>query len=111
MWPPYGSIACLPRLAPVRANGAGDIVEGAVDQFGDQEAAVIDRPGHGHPSLRYRLEADAAVIGFVADQNDQAMALFLGIPERAIEQHAPDAAAAKRRLDGQRSEHQSGRIA
>ena len=84
----------LSRLAPVRADGARNAIAGAIDEFGDQQAAVVDRAGHGHPPLRHRLETDAAVIRFVADQNDQAMAFCLRIPERAIEQHAPDAAAA-----------------
>src|SRR3954471_5136675 len=87
--PPYTPRSA--RLAPVRADRAGNAVEGAVDEFSDQEAAVIHRAGHGRPSLRNRLETDAAVIGFVADQNNQAMALLFRILQRAIEQHAPDA--------------------
>ena len=39
------------------------------------------------------------------------MSLGLGIPERTVEQHAPDTAAAERRLDRQRPEHQGRRIA
>src|SRR3954452_6546566 len=103
--------APLPRLAPVRPDIAGDAIEGAFDQFRYQQTAVIDRTRHGRPSLRYDLEADAAVIGFVADQNDEAMGLGLGILQRAIEQHAADAALSERRLDRQRPEHQGRRIA
>src|SRR4029079_8153009 len=101
----------LARLAPVRANRAGDAVEGAIDEFCDQETVVVDRAGHGCPPLRDDLEADAAVVGFVADQNDEPMALCLRVFQRAVEQHAPDAAAAKRRLDRQRPEHQRRRVA
>ena len=39
------------------------------------------------------------------------MALRLGIAQRAIEQHAADAALPERRLDRQRPEHQGRRIA
>src|SRR6478736_2078 len=103
--------AALPRLAPIRPDRAGYVVEGAVDQFGDQQAAVIDRPRHRRPALRNRLEADAAVIGLVANQDDEAMPLRLGIAQRTIEQHATDAALPERRLDRQRPEHQGRRIA
>src|SRR5215204_3781226 len=106
-----GRRATLPRLAPVRPDIAGDAFEAALDQLCYQEAAVIDRTRHGRAPLRYDLEADAAVIGLVADQNDQAMALGLGIPQRAIEQHAADAALSERRLDRQGPEHQGRRVA
>jgi hypothetical protein len=39
------------------------------------------------------------------------MALRLGIPQRAIQQHAADASLSERRLDRQRAEHQGRRIA
>ena len=39
------------------------------------------------------------------------MSLGLGVPQRTIEQQAPDAAAAERRLDRQRPEHQGRRVA
>src|SRR4029450_6771287 len=85
------SPSALPRLAPVRPDIAGDTVEGALHQFRDQQAAVIDRTRHDRAPLRYDLEADPSVIGFVADQDHQAMALDLGVLQRAIQQHAADA--------------------
>src|SRR4051812_16309342 len=88
----------IPRLAPVRPDIAGDILERALDQFRDQEAAVVNRARHDRPPLRHGLEADAAVIGLVAYQDDEAMPLRLGILQGAVEQQASDAAAAERRL-------------
>ena len=108
---PAAATAGLARLAPVRPDIAGDALERALDQFHDQQAAVIDRTRHGRPPLRNGLEADTAVIRFVADQDDEAMALGLGVLQRAVEQHAADAAAAERRLDRQRPEHQGRRVA
>ena len=91
---------------PVRADRAGNAGEGALDEFCHQQTVVIDRSGHDRPALRNRLEADAAVIGFVAHQQHQPMAACLGILQRAIEQSPANAAAAKRRLDRQGSKQQ-----
>src|SRR5690349_6156475 len=91
----------LLHLAPDRPDLAGDAVERAVGQLGHQQAAVVDRAGHGRPALRHRLEADAAVIGLVADEEDEAMSGLLRVRQRAVEQRAADTAAAKRRLDRQ----------
>src|SRR3984893_9852575 len=63
----------LPRLAPVRVDRAGNAGERAFDEFRHQEAAVVDRSRHARPPLRNSLEADAAVIGLVADQQHEAM--------------------------------------
>ena len=96
----------LSRHAPVRPDRSGNIRERAIDEFGHQQAAVVDRSRHGRPALRNGLEADAAVIGFVADQHHEAMPFCFGILQRAIQQRAADAAAAKRRLDRQRPQQQ-----
>src|SRR3977135_605841 len=64
----------LPRKTPVRPDRAGDVGERAVDQFGDQQALVIHRPGHLYPAFWNHLEAEAAVVGLVADQQHQTMA-------------------------------------
>ena len=101
----------LSRHAPVRTDRAGNIGERAIDEFRHQQAVVVDRSRHGRPALRNRLEADAAVIGLVADQQHQAMALGLGVLQRALQQRAADAAAAKRRLDRQRPQQQRPGIA
>src|ERR1700757_4651308 len=93
------------REIPIRADRAGHAVECAAGQLGDQQAVVVDRAGHGCPALRHASEADAAVIGLVADQQDETVPLCLRIAQRAIEQRTPDAVLAKRRLDRQWSPH------
>src|SRR6202023_2562510 len=91
-------LAKLSRQAPVRADRAGNVGERAIDEFGHQKEAVVPRTRHGCPSFRNDLEADAAVIGLVADQQHEAMAFYFRLLQRAIQQRAADAAAAKRRL-------------
>src|SRR5438309_1139948 len=73
---------CLLRKAPVRPDRAGDLGKGPIDQFGDQQARVVYRPRHFYAALRNHLEPDAAVIGFVAYQQHQAMAFRFRILER-----------------------------
>src|SRR6476646_5013471 len=80
----FWSVA-LSRHAPVRADRAGNVGEGAIDELGHQQAAVVHRSRHGYPSLRDNLEPDAAVIGLVADQHHEAMPLCLGFLQRAIQ--------------------------
>src|SRR5690349_16550211 len=75
----------LAREFPVRTDRARYAIEGAGHQLDHQHAIVIDRPGHGRPALRHLLEAGAAVIGLITDQQHQPMALRLGIVERAFE--------------------------
>src|SRR5262245_17809104 len=101
----------LLRLAPVRPDRAGDAVERAFDEFGDQHAAVIDRARHGHPALCHHLETDAAIIELVADEDDEAVSGLLRIRQRVVEQRTPHAAASERRLDRQRPQQQRRRIA
>src|SRR5262245_65430073 len=82
----------LVRLAPIRPDRAGDAIERAFDQFGHQQPTVVDRARHGYPALRHRLEPDAAVIGLVADEEDETVSRLPGVIQRAVEQRAADAA-------------------
>src|ERR1700732_1627931 len=62
---------------------------------------MVYRSRHRHPALRDLLEADAAVVGLIADQQHQAMAFRLGVPQRVIEQRpaAPRSVTSCGRLD------------
>src|ERR1700733_7422874 len=103
---PSFPIELLSRDVPIRTDGAGHTVECAIDEFGEQEPAVVDRAGHGRPSLGDGLEADPAIISFVTDQEHETVPPGLRVTKRAFEQQTSDPAAAKRRLDGQRAEQQ-----
>ena len=81
-------------------------LDGAFGELGDQQACRIDRTRHGDAARRNALEAALAVIGLVADQDHQPMALGARLLERARDQGLADAAIAKRRLDRQRPEQQ-----
>ncbi len=73
------------RGGPIRQDRAFDAVEGAGHKLRDQEPRRIDRPGHGDLALAMGLKAGLAVVGLVADQNHQAMALaFAASSARAI---------------------------
>ena len=53
--------AANPKLnATIWLDRAGDIGEGAFDQFGHQQTAVINRTRHCRPSLRHGLEIGRA---------------------------------------------------
>ena len=65
---PSCPIELLFRDVPIRADRTGHTVERTIDEFGEQQTAIVDRAGHDRPSLGDGLESDAAIIGFVTDQ-------------------------------------------
>ena len=68
---------------PLSAYLTRHTVKGAFGEFGDQEASRIDRSRHGRVAMRHAFEAGFAVVGLVADQNNQLMAFGAGLTERA----------------------------
>src|SRR5262249_39903485 len=78
----------------------------AFRQFRKQEPRRIDRPRHGRAPMGNGLEAAFRVIGFVADQNDEAMPLVLRLLECTLDQGLPHSAIAKCRLNCDRTKQQ-----
>src|SRR5580704_16653549 len=60
---PFCPIQLLLRDVPIRADRAGHTVERTIDEFGNEETAIVDRAGHGRPSLGNGLETSATIIG------------------------------------------------
>ena len=81
-----------PRAYPNPGDRPGDAREGTFGELADQEPRRIDRPRHGGAPLGNALEAAPGVVGLVADQHDQPVALGLGLGERAFDQRLADAA-------------------
>src|SRR5262245_16811236 len=94
------------RRVPIRPDRPGYAVERTVAELADEKPRRIDRPRHGGAALGNALEAGFAVIGFIAHQHDQPMTLALRFGEHALDQGIANAALAKRRLDGERTEQQ-----
>src|SRR5215831_3739794 len=94
------------RRIPIRPDRPGYAVERPVAELADEKPRRIDRPRHGGAALGNALEAGFAVIGLIAHQHDQPMTLALRFGERALDQGIADAALAKRRLHGERTEQQ-----
>ena len=71
-----------------------------------EEARAIDRARQGEALRRRRGEAEARVIGRVADQQDRLMAALGGARDRLAHQARADAEAAMGSSDRERAEHQ-----
>src|ERR1700730_5938915 len=88
----------------VGSDRPGDVRKRALAQLADQNAGGIDRPRHDGLSPGDPFEAVPPVIGLVAHQDDQLVALGLGFGQRPGNQRLTDAARAERRLDRERTE-------
>ena len=75
-------------------------------QLERQEAVAFERAGHDEVSSLLGEEAEALVVGRIADEQDRAVAALLGFHDRRTHQRRADALAFMRGIDGQRAEQQ-----
>ena len=88
------------RIGPDTPSNAPSTSSQTRSRAGSTGPGMVARP------LGMRLKPDLAVVGLIADQHDQPVALGLGLGERALDQRVADPTFAERRLDGERPEQQ-----
>ena len=80
--------------------------EGAFDEFAIEQTLRIDRPRENEPARRHRRETHPAIVGHVADEQNQSVPRRPRGAERFHHQLFADSARAKWRIDSQRAKQQ-----
>src|SRR5215831_5597255 len=105
---PQSERACpqtSPRL-PLRPDRPRHPRECAFRQLRHQQSVRIDGARHAGLAFGNPPKTCPGVVGLVADQHDQTVALAFCLRECALHQGKPDATSPERRLDRQRTEQQ-----
>src|SRR5215207_2070581 len=93
------------RALAARQYGAARLSERALRQFEDEKPRRIDRAGHDELAVRHAPEAEAAVIGLVANEECEGVLRMLARRrERTRHQRRADAALLESRVDSERAE-------
>jgi hypothetical protein len=104
-------VAAFNRLASGRDDHAGGAVEPAFDEFDRQETVALDRAGQGERAGLCRREAEAGVVGRIADEHDRAVTEAVGLRQRVAHQESsrrPGSWLPDRRRAGRASAPRSG---
>jgi hypothetical protein len=95
-----------PRLKSNARYAAAHIREGVFLEFAHQQAIGIDRARQRQPAARRARESHTAVIGLVADEQDETMSSFFRRLQRASDEIFADASRTERWIYGQRTQQQ-----
>ncbi len=98
--------ACLAPPAAGWHDHAPGAVERALAQFEAEQAVALERAGQRQFAGLAAREAEAGVVGRVAEQDHRAMAARFRGRQRVVHQRRADAELAAGRVDRQRAQHQ-----